>query len=239
MDPGETSPPRGYRIIVPWRSDHGRRQELWEAARAHWQAAFPALPIVEGDVPGELFNRAAAINAAAAGDWDVGVILDADVVAAPEQVAQAIDVARSTGRLTLAFDLYLGLNKPTTDRYLEGRREHLERGVRFRSKVHESSIVVVPRALFDALGGFDTRFDSGWGQEDVSFCHAARVIGGGVERVSGNVWHLFHDKSAAKVRAQGRGGNVEAKALGDRYRQITEPDAMRALLAERHARVAG
>lgn len=233
------------RFLVPWRSDSEYRDQLWDFTRTKWQTDFPDIPVVLGESPRGAFNRSAAINDAAQGDWDVAIVLDADVILEPDQLRAAITVAATSERLTFAFEEYCGLTPHMTSRILSDepvRNQWSPKpqwqspdvwrrgGVRFRSVVHESSVVVVPRGLWDELGGFDERF-VGWGQEDVSFAQAARVIGGGQMRIPGTVWHLWHARSVDRNEHL---GNYRAnQALGDRYRATTEPEAMRALLAER------
>jgi hypothetical protein len=218
------------RFLVPWRSDGGHRERLWAFCRAWWRERFPDALIVEGSSPDGKFNRAAAINDAARGDWDVAIVLDADVLADPGQVRDAVELARSTGRLTLAYERFAGLTMGMTTRVLDGYEGRWGAGTRFRSTTHESSIVVVPRALWETVGGFDERF-VGWGQEDVAFVQACRVLGGEPERVAGPVYHLWHERSPDRraFDPQYRAN----QALGARYRETREPDAMRELLAER------
>ena len=220
----------GTVFLVPRRPDGGHRDRLWDWCRSHWLRVCPGIPILEGASPEGPFNRSAAINAAAAGDWDTAIILDADVFASSEQVFAAEQVAQATGLMVLGFQLYVGLNALVTRQVLEGKPLDELRGARIRRYKHESSIVVVPRELFDEVGGFDERF-SGWGQEDVAFAQACRVLRGEPLRVPGNVYHLHHGKSLERsMRHVEWRGNQE---LGKRYRATKEVGAMRDLLAER------
>lgn len=227
---GAGTPVGPVRFLVPWRTDHGDRERLWAFCRARWAKLFPTVEIAEADAPAEEFSRARAINEAAKGEWNIGVVLDADVFADATQVTEAIEHAAATGRLTLGFSRYLALTPSMTRRVLDGFGGPFERGVRYRSNVHESSIVAVRRDLFDELAGFDQRF-SGWGQEDVAFAHAARVLRDGIDRVPGDVFHLWHGR--AEARNPRRGSYQRAQKLGARYREITTREAMRALLDER------
>lgn len=174
------------------------------------------------------FNRAGAINAAAEGSWDIGIILDADVVAPAEQLEAAIRNVVETGRVTLGFTRYIGLTPLMTDQVLSGWVGDPSRGARYRTDEHESSIVVVPRAAWDIVGGFDERFQ-GWGQEDVAFIHAIRLLVGPIERVEGPVWHLWHARSPERSRTNER--YKAAQRLGTRYRKCTTAEEMCALLA--------
>jgi hypothetical protein len=220
----------GIRFLVPRRSDGGVRDTLWDHCRRHWSRSCPDIPIHEGASPEGPFNRAAAINDAARGDWAVGVVLDADVLGPPEQVYAAVERACATGRATLAFDRFVGLNQQMTHRVLDGYQGPWEPGARYHSKVHESSIVAIPRALWDAGGGFDERF-VGWGQEDVAFIQTCRILGGGIERVPGVVFHLEH--GLRTLRGRGTPQYRANQALGQRYRRATTIESLCVLLGER------
>lgn len=221
-------------LLVPRRPDNGRRDALWAFCRDWWARNLPDLKPVEGDHLDGPFNRSAAINSAAdlAGAWDVAVVADADVVADTRQVTEAVDRARSTGRMTLAFTDYAALRQQMTDRVIDGYNGSWAGGVELKMKTHVSSLIAVPRTLWDTVGGFDDRF-IGWGHDDVSFAAACRVLGGGIDRIPGTVWHLWHPKSPETRK----GPYLEAsRALAGRYHAAWTPDAMRSLVAERTER---
>ena len=225
---------RGTVFLVPRRPDGAHRDRLWNRCRSHWLSSCPGIPIIEGASPDGPFNRSAAINAAASGDWGVAVILDADVLAPASQIYDAVEMAVRTGRMVLGFTEYLALNALMTRRVLEGGEPwESVQGISLRQWSHESSIVVVTRELFDEVGGFDERF-VGWGQEDVAFSQACRVLSGEPIRIPGRVVHLYHGRSPERDRRQ-----PEYRAnqlLGKRYRETKEPQAMRDLLAEKRQR---
>jgi hypothetical protein len=104
------------RIVVPRRSDGGHRDALWKHVRDWWSSAFPDWKIVEGHHDHGPFNRSAAINRAAdqAGECDVLVVADADVVAEPHQLQAAMEMATKTGRMCFAFDKYHYLSESST-----------------------------------------------------------------------------------------------------------------------------
>ena len=215
------------RVVVPRRGDDGRRDLLW-AFCAQWWEALP-WPVTEGHHLDGPFNRAAAINGAAneAGPWDVLVVLDGDVVADVSQVVAAVERAHETGRLCFAFDRFVSLNEPMTERVLAGYDGNWAPGAKLKMSAHVSSALAIPAGLWDATGGFDERFE-GWGHEDVAFAHSARVLGGGIDRVPGTVWHLWHGpirKASSAHRA--------SPLLAQHYFDQTTPGGMAALVDRR------
>ncbi len=230
------------RIVVPRLADDGERDRLWAYCREHYETELPALEIVEGHHEGGgPFNRSAAINRAAAkqtsfarrkrwqpADWDFAVILDSDTILDAEQIISGIELAEETGTLVLPYKLRSMLSKAGTQEILGGYVGSWEPWVTARERNRVSCCVIVPRALWDAVGGFDERF-WGWGGEDEAFYAACRALGG-VQRLDGANWHLWHPASPHHDRSSPL--YRQALRLCDRYKQTTDPEAMRALLAE-------
>lgn len=219
------------RFVTPRRSDGGWRDRLWEFCRAYWRREFPDWPIEEGHHDSGPFNRSAAINRGAQGDWDVLVILDGDVICDADRVVQAAESAHGTGKLTLPYHRRHLLNRRGSRLIVEGR--HQGSWDRFinatEGRRHYSSIVCVPRALWEQVGGFDERFE-GWGGEDDAFHTACSVLADGFERLNGPVWHLWHPTSPHRSIHDPL--YKQALALTQRYWAATTPAAMQKLLTE-------
>jgi glycosyl transferase family 7 (putative galactosyltransferase) len=229
------------RLIVPRRSDGGHRDRLWAFCRRYWVQQRPEWEIVEGIHDDGPFNRSQAINRAAEGEWDLGVILDADTILDCEPIDRGAELAVETGRLVLPFDVRCLLSRQGTQHILEGYKGAWDRFVQFRQTPDDayeyiSGCQLVPRALWDEIGGFDERFE-GWGGEDDAF-HAAALSFAGYEptrdRLKGNAWHLWH---RASPHMDTRTATYkQAKALSDRYIDAREDwNVMRALLDEDRA----
>lgn len=220
-------------VAVPRREDGGRRDELWAWCRDWWTREL-GWPIHEGhDHTVEGFNIAAARNRAAAdaGSWDVLVLLDADVIVAdPNQARLAVETAARTGRWTAAHDRWRSLDRPGSDRVMAGWLGNWGKYARTTIHMSYSNVIAVPRSLWEELGGQDERHVS-WGFEDMSFMYAAKALGGGLERVHGDVFHLHHARSPEKEKGQPL---YEAnKALSRRYRAAQfDRDATLAILSE-------
>jgi hypothetical protein len=216
-------------IFVPRRADGGIRDLRWDQARLRWETF--GWPIHVGYHEDGPFNAAAARNAAAAqsNEWDVAVFVDADtVVIDPKPVQRAVEMAAQTGQMVRPYTRYWMLNEDETDVFLANgsKRPHTKW---LRSGMAHGGVNVVPRVLWDKVGGYDERF-RGWGSEDTAFYLACRVLGG-FRELPGEVYHLWHPISAD--RSTGDPGFQANVALRRRYEQARRPTAMRALLAER------
>lgn len=216
-------------VLVPRRDGDPERDHIWAWCRRYW-ALQVGLPIFEGHdgVWGDPapFNRSAAINAAAgaAGEWDVAVIIDGDVVVDHRMVHGAIDKAVRTGGPVLAYTErdqltpqgtphVLALDPATVDMRMAPRL--WRRWVRGRLRGSCSSANVVTRELWDAVGGFDEDF-VGWGYEDIAARVAWETVSG-VEmfKIPGVLFHLWHTVSSGNQPTSPT--MLANKALCDRY----------------------
>jgi hypothetical protein len=217
-------------FLVPRRADGGARDRLWALCRDRWERYFPEIRVVEGHHDEGPFSRAAAVNRAAeaAGDWDLGIVIDADVMLGVSQVRAAIDRAATTGRVTWAHRRWRGVSEAWTDRIVRDARDfgpELDRDeidllVERTNPLSWSCCFVVPRAVWDDAGGFDERF-RGWGFEDMAW--QSLIVGlYGHERIEGDVVHLWHPRSEERIQpGLGRGTAspeyVTNARLGRRY----------------------
>lgn len=210
------------RVIVPRRGDGGHRDRVWRYCKDFWHEQRAGWEIVEGDHDDGPFNRSAAINRAARGRWDVAVILDSDTLLEPELIDKAIRQALVTKALSLPFSHRMLLSRAGTEGIMKGAERQWERWV---TRVHQpdarycyiSGCLVVPRCLWDAVGGFDERFE-GWGGEDDAFFAACTMLSGRdarTTRLRGKAWHLWHEPSPWMDR--GSSLYRMARALSERY----------------------
>jgi hypothetical protein len=221
-------------VLVPRRADHGHRDRLWAWLRG--QLDTWGYPIIEGHHDEGPFSRAAALNRAAAedGPWDVAFLVDADTHVNPEQAHAAIARALRTRAMVVAFDRYRSLSPAGTEQVLggfNGSWQPLAEQVLEGNGVHGpvSSALAVPRALWDAVGGFDERF-RGWGFEDRAFAITCETLGR-FRRLHGTAWHLWHPRSP---RNETGPEWANSTALVREYRQANgDREAVRALIAQR------
>lgn len=197
-------------FLVPRRADYGPRDEIWAWCRARWQQLYPGIPVYEGHHDRGPFNRSAAINLAAEiadrdGPWDMAIVIDSDVFLRASQVNAALERAAATGRVTWAHRRWRGIREDWTKRIVadlrdfgpEVDRDDMDILVERTNPISWSCCIVIPRPVWDDLGGFDERFE-GWGFEDMAFQSIVTALYGH-ERIAGDVYHLWHPRSEERI----------------------------------------
>ena len=238
-------------VLVPYRAGVWERDRAWAVCKRRWEEVFK-FPVYVGVHDVGPFNRSAAINQAsrladADGRWDVALIVDADIFLGPAHVAEAIDIAARTGRVTWPHRRWRGLDETSTGILIEDRPKRQAKRREFEEKVFGpggldawddtvrtdidiavekttplswSAAIAVPRVAWEAIGGFDERFE-GWGFEDMAF--QSMAVAYGHERVEGDVYHFWHPRtSGLGTSSKGADGRYNAQAirnarLGRRY----------------------
>jgi hypothetical protein len=147
-------------ILVPRRAGIRDRDELWRFCRAWWERDHPDVPIVEGHHDDGPFNRSAAINRAAelAGDWDVAVIIDSDVLVDAAAVLAGIALAAARPVVVCGGSRQVHVDRNGTRRILGGWRGDWEKTAECVYVDHWSSVIIVGRPLWNLVGGYDPSF---------------------------------------------------------------------------------
>lgn len=179
-------------VLVPRRSDGARRDASWAFLRSNYWANLSDYHVIEGTQEEGSFNRSLAINTAArdAGDWDIAVVADSDSWVDPAQLSEAVTVARGNGKLVIAHSGWCSLTEECTKSILAGNDP--EKAYQLSGRDSVSGVLVVPRSLWDAVGGYDPGF-VGWGWEDSAFARAC-ILARGMSRITGPCWHLNHER---------------------------------------------
>lgn len=215
-------------ILVPFRSDGAERDRNWVIARRFW--AGMGLPIVEGDSGGRDFQRAQARNVAAAnaGDWDVALFADADIVLGSlDQADAAIMRTHRTGAYTVAYSTLRYLTKIGVEQ-LEAGREICFCTIDEEVALTWECCFAVRRDFFDQVGGFDERF-LGWGGQVAAFFYSYATFAGR-ERIEGDAYHLAHPL-VDRTKDPHFQRNCE---LAERYKAaVDNPRRMQKILAAR------
>lgn len=181
-------------ILVPRRADNGHRDRLWQFAQVHWENL--GFAIYEGDHTEGPFNRSAAVNRAAelAGTWDSAIIIDSDVLVDLARVKDGMVYSDEMSRIVFPFRTYQALNAGMTEMIMDGYHGSWTKGIRATFYDNRSACEIVPRSVWESVGGFDERF-IGWGWEDVGFIHYSDALNGNHLRLVGDLWHLWHHRS--------------------------------------------
>lgn len=220
-------------ILVPRREGFAYRDKVWAWTKAWWRREFPELEMFEGHHTVGLFNRSAALNIASAkaGDWDVALIIDADVITDPSHVRQAVEAAVEQGRIVVPFVVRHNLAQVGSERIMRGEKGPWERFIARNYYDQHSSIIAVPRTVWDTVGGFDETF-AGWGMEDTAFAIAAETLVGPLIHMEGECWHLWHP--SAPEGHVGTPSAIANRARGALYQAAKgNPDAIRQLLLDK------
>jgi hypothetical protein len=188
-------------VLFPWRPGDPDRERSFSIVRRHY--GLVGLPVFIGDSGADRFSPGASRNVAArdAGDWDVAVIVDADCVMPMWNINRGIVHAVGTGRVTLPWDSFFsmteeghgkGYDKNIPIGHCLAEREWQSHSIGCERPLYSpGGNVIVPRDVWDRVGGYDERFE-GWGFEDAAFLIAA----GEFDRLSGPLYHFWHRSRA-------------------------------------------
>lgn len=200
-----------------------------------WATWVPDARIFPGDVFSAQFCRSRACDIAvelaekAGLATDVIVIADGDtVMKEPGAVYMAVEAARNRMTLCYAHETRMMLGRQDTasvmsNGFMVGDAETT--GPHWNTF---SGCLAIGRPLWDAINGFDRRFD-GWGFEDLAFMHAAGTLGELTRAPGGECWHLWHPRKHEEE--EGQPHYLDNWAVWQEYvRANGDPTAMRALI---------
>lgn len=208
-------------VLVPRRKDYGHRDQLWAFLKNNFWGKYAGVEICEGWHTKGPFNRSYALNRASrsASNWDVAIIADSDAFMPSDRLEEAIQLARTTGKLVAPFDHVIELNETWTKQALETKNLNQDisktdiENIRREPSSIQSLLLVVPRNLWEQVEGFDERFE-GWGREDNAFWKACTLAEGKPIRLKGPAYHLWH-------KTLNVGGHSANDPLWQKYRRAT------------------
>lgn len=216
-------------VLVPYRAGGDRRRiRTWDLCRKHLEK----WPIYEGQPDTEVWNRAAACNAAARqGRWDVAIVADADTIHGYGILERAVDHVIRTGRAVVPWDHRYKLSRAASDeairtgRIVSDEQDGREGEKRWNRPGYPTwkcgGTTVLSRQAWEAVSGFDETFTV-WGHEDCAQRLALDTLVG-LDRLPGTIWHLWHPHAKPSSRENLRRFNAYRKAHG-------KPEAMRAVI---------
>lgn len=209
-------------VLVPFRSDHGHRDRLWNWCRPLWEATGYEL-VVEDSAPEHPFALAEAVNRCARrATGDVFVTMGADVVPNTAAIDLAVEyltdfpwvqpfrrVCYITEASTEEIITTGDIGNPDVELVTEGA----------------AGLMCVPRATWQDVGGYDERF-VGWGPEDHAFVNVVSTLYGAGLALGNYAVHLWHPPALRNEANFDFYESVYVPAIGD-------PDRMRAVLSGR------
>lgn len=219
-------------ILVPYRGGDTVRAMAWQFTFKHLEGF--GWPIYSADSTGD-WNRSEAINRSSrAADedkpWDIAVIADADTIHKPDEFRNGVAWAAKLQTLVVPWQIRHKLSPRGSENFYERGISGFEVAdldlsdpTRRRMPVlFRGGTTVVPRTVWERVGGFDEGF-VGWGHEDVAFRVAASTLTPGrVNELTGTIWHLHH---ARDPHHENRKHNDERRELylqanGNRVRMM-------------------
>lgn len=193
-----------FDVVIPWRSDDGPRQKIFDWVLERWVMAYgdDTVMIAYGDSGGYPFSRSRTRNELADRTKnDVIVFADADTPPIRAFVDEAVEKAYASHGWCIAYDEgeYYNLDADVTARYLDlSPMTDIVKPSTYEHKLTSwAGMIAVHRDAFQKTGGYDERF-VGWGHEDVAFRLALDNDVAPHERVNGGyVVHLWHPRQEA------------------------------------------
>jgi len=211
-----TKKSRGISLLVPFRTDHGRRAKSWKWLEEYWNYELPGAELIvkHDNDPDRAFCKTQAVNNAhKASHGDIIVILDADCYVSGDVIldaAERIRKAKKEGKKAwfVPYRRFYRINKEWSDKVLESNPRDPLRLPNYPPKymLDEESfqekaatwghqfgalIQVMPREAFELVGGMDERHRS-WGGDDVNMMRALDTLYAKHLTLNNGVDHLWH-----------------------------------------------
>lgn len=158
--------PMSISVLIPWRTDHGHRERLWNYLRPQWEQLDVELCIASDGAPdGAPFSYAAAANRAAQqAAGNVLITWGADQLPDMEAIRSAAARASRLG-WSMVFTRNATYSPLDTEAILGGANPAYLRPETYED--HCTGIIAVARDIWTKVGGMDERF-IGWGYEDAA-----------------------------------------------------------------------
>jgi GT2 family glycosyltransferase len=175
-------------VIVPWRTDNGQRERVWNRIRPLWEDS--EFEVVTGTPDDGPFNCSQALNRAAEkATGDVLVTMGADHWPDLDAVATAARLTSYASWMPVYGGVHY-LSQGDTDAVIAGADP-----ARFRPERTDpccQGITAITRQSWQDIGGMDERY-AGWGYEDTALLRELARRYGFVPAPFNHVIGLWHD----------------------------------------------
>lgn len=225
-------------LVIPFR-DRGLdplRAANLERVLTWWEPYRAPVHVVDDGRTGEAqFNRSAAYNRGRiiAGDPDVIVYTEADMLIPFRQIDRAISLAVERPGLVVGFTTYRYLGADDSERVRRGEAEPADVTPESITDGGTSigAVNVVSRRTLDLVGGYTERTEGSW-WDDVIMHRAMDVCAGPTRWVSGPGHHLYHQPgwTGDHLSDADRAATARNEALWQRVKRVRSARRMRALL---------
>lgn len=178
-------------IVVPWRPIGEDRIRNWAYVKPYWESL--GWPLVEADSGDETFNRGRSQNlGASTQEWDVLMVLDADVVVDLDTVREGAQLALDRSAIVLPHDAFLDMTPDQTDIYVSsGGYPTKVQSARVRRQPVAGGLHLISRAAWDVVQYDGETAPRG---QDRRLTQAAKRLGIPVLRLPGTLVHLDHSR---------------------------------------------
>ena len=214
-------------ILIPFRPDGSpERQRNFDWCVARWRAWLPDAELVIGDVGGERMSRAASRNEAfERSSGEVIILGDADTVATHvRQIITALNSLNGRRVWIFPFRRYALSTKIgaeticSQDPSAELDRLRMTGCVEGYFTSPTSGIWIMQREAWMAAGGFEESFGERWSFDDDWWRDCLNARWGKMERVDGDVIHLWHEPSHPLNRMLKSPDSLENRAIYDQLK---------------------
>ncbi len=214
-------------VCIPYRAGVPERDRNFAFVHDWWLRETGYRVFVGDDTGDPVFSagRSRNLAAAEAGDWEVAVFSDADMVpGSGRQVDAAVEAARASGKYVTLHHEIRYIEEEDAKLVCAGEVSLESRRSRKVAKSTWVSSCAVRRDLWETVGGYDRRIH-GYGGEDLAFYFAAATFGGQL-RTKGPLYHLDHPSVRATNSLPGTWTVVNAYSAA-----VFNADAMREVVA--------
>lgn len=188
--------PSSVDLIIPYMPDEGLRDKNFHYLTSLWEEHHPSVGIHVGLVQG-MWNKAKAIdNALKTSSAEIIIVADADVWCEPRFIVRAAHHVARKRSWSMPHQKVYRMDKATSAQWTPEYRGKVRYDRQPYPGVPGGGLFVIRREDYN-LCPMDPRFVGHSGQ-DIAWAHSAHTLVGPLYRLSGKLWHLYHEPQPTK-----------------------------------------